>query len=122
MAAQSIVTAHRWKASLAGIQTAGSLGSNQQIRSEFDIVFTDVIRNVQRKVLNKFLNPALQDAGEWLGYDWTNLSLDISKAYPVSFAGDIAVAQVLTQDELRKELGFAPLDNPTTDIDNGNDN
>ena len=122
MAAQSIVTAHRWKASLAGIQTAGSLGSNQQIRSEFDVVFTDVIRNVQRKVLNKFLNPALQDAGEWLGYDWTNLSLDISKAYPVSFAGDIEVTQVLTQDELRKELGFAPLDNPTTDIDNGDTN
>jgi len=120
LASQSIITGHRWKAALAGIQTAGSLGSNQQIRSEFDVVYNDVIRNVQRMVLNKFLNPVLQDAGEWMGNDWSSLSLDFSKAYPVSFAGDIDINTVLTIDELRKELGFAPLDNQTTINNNGN--
>lgn len=122
MAAQAIVTGHRWKASLAGIQTAGSLGSNQQIRSEFDVVYNDVIRNVQRLVLNKFLNPALQDAGIWIGSNWDSLSLDIAKAYPVSFAGDIDIKTVLTIDEMRKELGFAPLDNQTTENNDGDTN
>ena len=122
MAAQTIVTGHRWKASLAGIQTAGSLGSNQQIRSEFDVVYNDVIRNVQRLVLNKFLNPVLQDAGEWMGDNWDSLSLDIAKAYPVSFAGDIDIQHVLTIDEMRKELGFAPLDNQTTENNDGSTN
>jgi capsid portal protein len=122
MAAQAIVTGHRWKASLAGIQTAGSLGSNQQIRSEFDVVYNDVIRNVQRLVLNKFLNPVLQDAGTWIGSSWDSISLDIAKAYPVSFAGDIDISAVLTIDEMRKELGFAPLDNQTTENNNGSTN
>jgi len=122
MAAQAIVTGHRWKASLAGIQTAGSLGSNQQIRSEFDVVYNDVIRNVQRLVLNKFLNPVLQDAGIWIGSNWSSLSLDIAKAYPVSFAGDIDIKTVLTIDEMRKELGFAPLDNQTTENNDGDTN
>jgi capsid portal protein len=122
MAAQAIVTGHRWKASLAGIQTAGSLGSNQQIRSEFDVVYNDVIRNVQRLVLNKFLNPVLQDAGIWIGSSWDSISLDIAKAYPVSFAGDIDISAVLTIDEMRKELGFAPLDNQTTENNNGSTN
>ena len=122
MAAQAIVTGHRWKASLAGIQTAGRLGSNQQIRSEFDVVYNDVIRNVQRLVLNKFLNPALQDAGIWIGSNWDSLSLDIAKAYPVSFAGDIDIKTVLTIDEMRKELGFAPLDNQTTENNDGDTN
>lgn len=122
LAQEAIISAHRWTVSLTGLRTAGSLGSNQQIRSEYDIVYNSVIRPVQRMVLNKFLNPALQSVAEWIGEDWSSLSIDISKSTPVTFAGDIDVQQVLTVDELRKELGFAPLDNQTTENNDGDTN
>ena len=107
-----IISAHRWTSALTGLRTAGSLGSNQQIRSEFDIVFTTVIRPMQRMLLTKLLNPAIQVAAEWLQKDWKNIALDIAKPMPVSFMGDIQVAQVLTPNEQRAEIGFAPIETP----------
>jgi hypothetical protein len=95
--------------SLTGLRSAGSLGSNQQIRSEFDIVYNTVIRPFQRMFLTKFLNPVIQDAGRFFGKDWSNIALDIAKSMPVSFAGDLNVQTVLTADEQRSELGFQPL-------------
>ena len=38
LADQNIISAHRWHPSLAGIQTAGKLGSSQEIRNAFEIV------------------------------------------------------------------------------------
>jgi capsid portal protein len=110
LAQSMIISAHRWTSALTGLRTAGSLGSNQQIRSEFDIVFTTVIRPMQRMYLTKILNPAIQVAAEWLQKDWKNIALDIAKPMPVSFMGDIQVAQVLTPNEQRAELGFAPIE------------
>jgi capsid portal protein len=110
LAQSMIISAHRWTTALTGLRQAGSLGSNQQIRAEFDIVFTTVIRPMQRMFLTKFLNPAIQVAGEWLQKDWKNIALDIAKPMPVSFMGDIQVAQVLTPNEQRQELGYAPME------------
>lgn len=113
LAQENIIAAHRWSVSLTGLRTAGSLGSNQQIRSEFDIIYNTVIRPMQRLFLSKFLNPIIQNAGEWLGYNWSNIALDISKPMPVSFAGDIPVEKILTIDEMRSELGWQPKEEKT---------
>lgn len=110
LAQTNIIAAHRWSVSLTGLRTAGSLGTNQQIRSEFDIVYNTVIRPIQRLFLNKFLNPIIKDAGLWLGNNWNDIAVDISKPMPVTFAGDIVVENILTQNELRAELGFEPLE------------
>jgi capsid portal protein len=116
LAQQNIIAAHRWSVSLTGLRTAGSLGSNQQIRSEFDIVYNTVIRPMQRLYLSKFLNPIIQDAGKYLGYDWSNIALDIAKPMPVSFAGDIPVDKVLTINEMRSELGWQPIQETIEEI------
>jgi capsid portal protein len=108
LAQNNIIAAHRWSVSLTGLRSAGSLGTNQQIRSEFDIVYNTVIRPMQRLYLTKFLNPIIQDAALFLGYDWKAIALDISKPMPVSFAGDITIEKILTVDEMRQELGFQP--------------
>ena len=113
IAQQAIISAHRWTMSLTGLRSAGSLGSNQQIRSEFDIVYNTVVRPLQRLFLTKFLNPVIQDAGKFFGKDWTNIALDIAKPMPVSFAGDLDIKTVLTTDEQRAELGFQPLEKVT---------
>jgi len=114
LAQTNIIAAHRWSVSLTGLRTAGSLGTNQQIRSEFDIVYHTVIRPMQRLFLTKFLNPVIQDAGKYLGENWSNIALDISKPMPVSFAGDIPVEKILTANEMRQELGFEPLQQTET--------
>jgi capsid portal protein len=110
MSQTAIISAHRWTHSLTGLRTAGSLGTNQQIRSEFDIVYNTVIRPIQRLFLTKFLNPVIQDAAAFFGYDWSNMAVDIAKSMPVSFAGDLDIKTVLTMDEQRAELGFPPLE------------
>jgi capsid portal protein len=121
LAQESIISAHRWSVSLTGLRTAGSLGSNQQIRSEFDIIYNTVIRPMQRLFLTKFLNPVIQDAGLFFGIDWSNIALDIAKPMPVSFAGDFDIKTILTVDEMRSELGFQPLQQQNT-IENANTN
>jgi capsid portal protein len=119
---ESIISANRWTVALTGLKTAGSLGTNQQIRSEFDIVYNTVIRPLQRMFLGKFLNPVIQDANKFLGNNWNSIALDISKGMPVSFAGDIKIDQILTQDEQRAEIGFQPLSNQQTEEINDNTN
>jgi hypothetical protein len=114
IAQQAIISAHRWTMSLTGLRQSGSLGSNEQIRSEFDIVYNTVIRPNQRLFLTKFLNPVIQDAGKFFGKNWTNIALDIAKPMPVSFAGDLDIKSVLTMDEQRAELGFQPLTSDVT--------
>ena len=44
-ASEKIVTACGWSAALAGISTAGKLGSNQEIRSETEKVQNTVIKD-----------------------------------------------------------------------------
>jgi capsid portal protein len=117
LAQQAIVSAHRWTMSLGGFNTAGKQGSNQQTRTEFDIIYNTVIRPIQRLFLTKFLNPVIQDAGKFFGKDWSNIALDIAKSMPTSFAGDLDVKNILTQDEQRAELGFQPLQKENLGLD-----
>lgn len=106
---QEIITAHRWTPALGGLATAGQLGSNQQIRSEFDIVYNTVIRPMQKYIL-RGLNKAVQTVSDLQGGLWSDVYLDLKKPMPVSFAGDIQVDRVLEINEQRAELGKEPKD------------
>lgn len=107
-----IVTAFGAHPSLTGIATAGQLGTNQQIRSEFDIFFNGNIRPMQRRIMSK-MNKVLSVLSEVKGGSWNDLALDLKKTAPVTFAGDLDVMKVLTVDEMREELGKDPLNNNT---------
>lgn len=103
---QSLVTAHRWTMSLAGFATAGSLGTNQQIRAEYEFTFNDVIRPMQVELL-KWVNTSINLCEEWTGEKF-GTSLEISNQSPVSFVNDIRIADVLSIDEQREILGYEP--------------
>jgi len=103
---EGLIIGSRWTPSLAGLSTAGQLGSNQQIRAEFDIVHQTTIRPIQKKYL-KALNKILTAAGEWLG-GWSSINLEIRKASPISFASDINPNDVLSEDQKLEALGFEP--------------
>lgn len=96
-----IIAGHRWYASLAGIATAGSLGTNQQIRNEYNIALKGVvIPQFQIPLLTTF-----NDIMSIAGYDTT---LGILNVAPVGIEDMIDPKLVLTEDEQRELLGFEP--------------
>ncbi len=103
VAAQKIITAHTWTTALAGIATAGKLGSNQQLIQEFQYVQAVVIKPIQDLFLRKFVNTYLRLNGV------TDLFLEIANLTPTSFFGTFGLDTVLTGDEKREEIGYNPL-------------
>ena len=109
IAKENIVTAHEFTHSLAGMATAGSLGTNQQLRAEFEVLQNTVIRPIQRQILGQWLSKTMPQVSEFEMLDFGNNELDILNSSPVSFSGDIPASVVLTIDEQREILGFEPL-------------
>lgn len=107
VSAQAIVSAHRWTMSLAGFATSGKLGTNEQIRREFEIAQNTVIRPLQSMLLRRFLNVYMAELAE-LDKSLVGMFLDISNSTPVSFIGDIDLNDVLTDDEKREIAGYGP--------------
>ena len=104
---EKIVRSHRFTPSLAGIATAGQLGSNQQIRTEFEFVYADCIRPSQNKLL-KWVNISIMECEKATNQNFaTNLGIKPPTIF--SIINDIPVAQVLTPDEMRSKLGYQPL-------------
>ena len=102
LAAQNIITAHRFTPSLAGIQTAGKLGSVQQIQTEFEIINNTVIRPYKDKLLRVF-NTLIKEAG-------FDVKLDVHTQSPVSVTSLIQPSEVMTINEQRQLLGLEPLE------------
>lgn len=109
LAASAIVVANRWSKSLAGFSTAGQLGSNQQIRQEMEYLQSTVIKPRQNLMLSKIINPYLAEIGQY-NPAFKDVQFSISNTLPVSFMGEIAVEDNLTQDEKREILGYSPIE------------
>lgn len=106
VASEKIVTACGWSAALAGISTAGKLGSNQEIRSETEKVQNTVIKPVQNVFCNRVINPYLKELAAFVPA-LKDVQFAISNSMPVSFMGDINVEANLSTDEKRELLGYA---------------
>jgi len=96
----NIVKASSWFRSLAGLESAGSLGNNQQLRNEW-VLAERLISNVQYKIMSH-VKKAFGD---------TYITEDVifSNESPVDIANTLDVGLILTQDEKRVALGFEPL-------------
>lgn len=108
-ASEKLVTACGWSAALAGISTAGKLGSNQEIRSETEKVQNTVIKPMQNVFCNRVINVFLSELAKF-SPALKGIQFAISNSMPVSFMGDINVEANLTQDEKRELLGYGPLE------------
>jgi len=97
-----IISGHRWYPSLAGIATAGALGSNQQIRNEYNIALKGV-------VIPQFQNPLLRVFNDILLMLDFDIKLGILNVAPVGIEDQLDPKLVLTEDEQRELFGFAPL-------------
>lgn len=105
LAVKSIITAHRITASLAGLETAGKLGSNQQIKDEYDKFMNSVvIPDFQEPLLN-MLNKILARETKW-----NNIKIGILNVAPVGNSERVDINGVITINEARKILGMVELD------------
>lgn len=121
IAAQQIVTGCNWSPALAGIQTAGQLGSNQQLRTEFSKLQNMVVSPIQSLFEKQLIAPVLREAADFSSFSFTGLGVELAKVSPISLAGDILPNEVLTVNEQREVLGYEPIisepENETQDVD-----
>jgi len=103
IARESIIQSHRYTPSLAGLATSGTLGSNQQMMTEFEIVNNTVIKGYKHKLLQA-MNYLIEEAG------FGDFYLEVFTAMPVSYASSIKPEQVLTINEQRNLIGFKGID------------
>lgn len=115
LATNQIVSGHRWFASLAGLQTAGQLGSNQQIRNEYNIALKGLIIPQFQKPLLRCFNKLVKMAG-------FDVELGIMNVAPVGIEDKIEPKEVLTVNEQRELLGYEPIEENTNGSDNTDNN
>lgn len=109
LASQGLVTGNRWTMSLSGFATAGKLGTNQQIRDEIEYVTNTVIKPIRRTLLQRVINPYIEQLSEANGGQFSGLKLDIANLTPVSIASTLDANKVLLTNEKRNLLGFDQL-------------
>lgn len=108
MATQKICIAHGWTLGMVGYEQAGSLGNNQNLKTDFLIAYDNIIKPLQEMMAQEFVNVFLN-----LATNGGDYSLSFSNSIPTAFLGDIDLNEVLTVDERRKILGYEPLNNVT---------
>ena len=99
LADQNIISAHRWHPSLSGIQTAGKLGTSQEIRNAFELVNNTVIRGYKNCLLPVF-NMMLEEAG------FSDVKVKVLTKSPISFMDQVNVEEQLDKNEKRAILGY----------------
>jgi hypothetical protein len=89
--------------------TPGQLGNNQQIRSEFEILYRTKIYDIQQTILRGIVKPYLDTVAETENMEFLkSVELDFINIVPVSFAGELEVNMLLTKTEGRELLGYGP--------------
>ena len=91
--------------------SAGQLGSNQQLRSEFELLYNTEIREIQDAILKGIVKPYLDTVAEQEGIEWLKeVELDFRNIVPLSFKGDLELKEYLTIDEGREVYGYPALE------------
>ena len=110
LSTQGIITGNQWQPSLSGIQEAGQLGTNQQIRDSLELVKNTTINEVQIEIMESIINPFVKE-NALVNENLKDIMLKISNLNPVSLASSLDASLVLTRDEQREILGYEALEN-----------
>jgi len=104
LAIKSIITAHRITPSLSGLETAGKLGSSQQMREEYDKFMNSVIIPDFQEPLLKILNNIITRETNY------GIKVGILNVSPVGNSEKVDINGVITINEARKMLGMEELE------------
>lgn len=103
LSTDAIVAAHRITPSLAGLETQGKLGSNQQLRQEYDKFMNSVIIPDFQEPMLRVLNRLIKKETPW-----DNIKIGILNVSPVGNSDRIDVNAVTTVNEGREIMGLEP--------------
>ena len=111
---EKILLTNEWSKVLIDPQ-AGSMGnSGKQIRELYETKMNLVIGPEQAEVIEKFIKPVMKVAGAWLGKKWGTYDFGFLSLPILGISSEIDVNAVLTVDEGRAALGYAPHKDATT--------
>ena len=94
MTENNIVKACSWYRSLAGLESAGSLGNNQQLKNEWAMA-ERLVMNEQYLIFNELLK-ALE----------LELEFDFNNESPLTLTSEIDINDILNENEKRALFGF----------------
>jgi hypothetical protein len=100
-AKKGIIEGHRWFPALAGIETSGKLGSNQEIINQWRVAMGSVVIPDYQQPMIRVINKLIKMSG----YPYY---IEVLNEPPVGIEDKIDVKLVLTVDEQREILGYAP--------------
>jgi len=102
-AKKGIIEGHRWFPALAGIETSGKLGGNQEIINQWQVVMKSVVKPDYQNPMLRTLNKIL----DILGHE---MVLSVLNEPPVGIEDKIEAQYVLSVNEQREQLGYNALD------------
>ena len=105
LAIRNIITAHRITPSLAGLETSGKLGSNQQIKLEYDKFMNSVIIPDFQEPILRALNNIIKRETKFGDY-----KLSILNVSPVGNSDRVELNAVTTVNEGRLMIGLQPFE------------
>jgi hypothetical protein len=102
---QNIMIGHRIVSPmLLGVKTEGQLGGRDELMTAYELYSNTVIQ--------PFKDEVLKGLKMVLNINNTNLPISLSEVSPLNSMFDTSILEdVLTQDEIREALGYAPLEN-----------
>jgi len=103
LATDAIVTAHRITPSLAGLETSGKLGSNQQVKDEYEKFMNSVIIPDFQEPLLRVLNRLIKRETKW-----DNIEVSILNVSPVGNSERVDINDITTINEGREMAGLKP--------------
>ena len=102
---KAIIVAHRITPGIAGLETAGKLGSNQQIKDEYDKFMNSVVIPDYQEPLLRFINRIIKRETKW-----NNIEISVLNVAPVGNSAGLDINAVTTINEGRGMLGMNPLE------------
>ena len=101
---QNIMIGHRVTSPmLLGVKTEGQLGGRNELLQAYELYMNSVVKPFQNQLLKTFK--------KLLAINGVTIPLSIKDVQPLNSMFDAeTLKEVLTQDEIREELGYEPLD------------
>jgi len=111
----TIIQAHQFTPSLAGVAIAGKLGNANELENEYEMVQTNLIEPLQKDLYTDFILPVFQYYDAHFGTTLSNTFLGFNSGRGVSLRDKIGT-DALTGNEMRTELKLPLYDDPQADI------
>lgn len=110
LAVQRIVTGMRWAMVIAGVETSGKLGGNQQVQKEYERVNNMVINPIRERFVKNVVEVLVEEAGVFFKKEkWLNYRIQFGNNSVFSLMDSIKVDDILSLNEKREIIGVRGL-------------